>query len=72
MANRVEECLRKAEDCERAGTFAVTLEARLMFYGLAQQWRDVAGCFEEIDQQLAAKISSPAETVVLRFDGVHL
>ena len=26
-----------------------------MFYGLAQQWRDVAECFEEIEQQLAAK-----------------
>jgi hypothetical protein len=33
MANRVEECLRKAEQCEQAGSFAVTLEARLMFYG---------------------------------------
>jgi hypothetical protein len=30
MANRVEECLRKAKQCERAGRFAVTLEARLM------------------------------------------
>ena len=39
MANRVEECLRKAEQCEQAGSFAVTLEARLMFYGLAQQLR---------------------------------
>jgi hypothetical protein len=55
MANRVEECLRKAEQCEQAGSFAVTLEARLMFYGLAQQWRDVADCFEEIERQLAAK-----------------
>jgi hypothetical protein len=26
-----------------------------MFYGLAQQWRDVADCFEEIERQLAAK-----------------
>ena len=55
MANRVEECLRKAERCEQAGSFAFTLEARLMFYGLAQQWRDVADCFEEIEQRLAAK-----------------
>jgi len=55
MANRAEECLRKAEQCERAGSFAVTLEARLMFYGLAQQWREVADCFEEIEQHLAAK-----------------
>jgi len=55
MANRVEECLRKAEQCERAGSLAFTLEARLMFYGLAQQWRDVADCFEEIERQLAAK-----------------
>jgi hypothetical protein len=55
MADRVKECLRKAEQCERAGSFAVALEARLMFYGLAQQWRDVAECFEEIEQQLAAK-----------------
>jgi hypothetical protein len=55
MANRVEECLRKAEQCERAGSFAATLEARLMFYGLAPQWGDVADCFEEIEQQIAAK-----------------
>ena len=53
--DRAEQCLRKAEQCERAGTLASTLEARLMFYGLAQQWRDVADCFEEIEQQLAAK-----------------
>ena len=63
MANRVEECLRKAEQCEQAGSFAVTLEARLMFYGLAQQRRDVADCFEEIEQQLAAK-REPADVAV--------
>jgi hypothetical protein len=33
----------------------MSLEALLMFYGLAPQWRDVADCFEEIEQQLAAK-----------------
>ena len=55
MANRIEECLQRARQCERAGSFAITLEARLMFYGLAQQWRDVAHCFEEIEEQVAAK-----------------
>jgi hypothetical protein len=58
MANRVDECLQKAAQCEHAGSFAATLEARLMFYGLAQQWRDVAGCFEEIEEQLTAKRES--------------
>ena len=53
--DRAEECPRKAAQCERAGSLASTLEARLMFYGLAQQWRNVADCFEEIEQQLAAK-----------------
>jgi hypothetical protein len=59
MANRVEECLRKAEQCERAGSFAATLEARLMFYGLAPQWRDVADCFRKLSSRL---LRSPLPT----------
>jgi hypothetical protein len=42
----------------RLGSFAVTLEARLMFYDLARQWPDVVDCFEEIEQQRAAKRGS--------------
>jgi hypothetical protein len=50
-----------------AGNFAVTLEARLMIYGLAQQWRDVADCFEEIEEQLAAK-REPVSCTLLNHD----
>jgi hypothetical protein len=64
MANRIEECLRKAEQCERAGSFAATLEARLMFYGLAQQWRDVADCFlRKLSSGQFTNVSAPNHDV---------
>lgn len=47
----MEACRRKAQHCERAGSLAVTLEARLMYADLAQQWRDLAKQIEVLDQQ---------------------
>jgi hypothetical protein len=44
---------RKAEHCERAGSLAVTLDARLMYADLAQQWRDLAKEIELLEQQKA-------------------
>jgi hypothetical protein len=39
---RAETCRLKAHHCERASSLAVTLEARLMYSDLAEQWRALA------------------------------
>jgi hypothetical protein len=53
MGRQAEAYLRKAEHCEKAGRLAVTLEARLMYADLAQQWRDFAKKIELLEQQKA-------------------
>jgi hypothetical protein len=40
MINRAQECRQRAQHCERARSVAITLEARLMYFDLAQQWRE--------------------------------
>jgi hypothetical protein len=42
MTKRVEECRERAQHCERAGSLAVTLEARLMYADLAERWQKLA------------------------------
>jgi hypothetical protein len=49
MINRVQEFRQKAQHCERARSLAVTLEARLMYFDLAQQWRELADQIEQLD-----------------------
>jgi hypothetical protein len=51
MMKRVEECRERAQHCERAGSLAVTLEARLMYADLAEQWRQLAKQIERLKQQ---------------------
>ena len=51
MSEHAEACRRKAQHCERAGSLAGTVEARLMYADLAQQWRDLAKQIEVLDQQ---------------------
>jgi hypothetical protein len=53
MRRQVEAYRQKAEHCERAGSLAVTLDARLMYADLAQQWRDLAERIELLEQQKA-------------------
>jgi hypothetical protein len=51
MSEHVEACCLKAQHCERAGSLAVTLEARLIYADLAQQWRDLAKQIELLERQ---------------------
>jgi hypothetical protein len=55
MANRVEECRRKAEQCEHAATVATNPEAQRTYRQLAQQWREMAIHFEAKEQRIAAQ-----------------
>src|SRR6185437_9011394 len=55
MANRAEECLRKAEQCEHAATVATDPEAQRTYRHLAQQWRELATHFEAKEQRIAAQ-----------------
>jgi hypothetical protein len=47
----------KAQHCERAGSLAVTLDARLMYADLAQQWSELAEQIELQEQQPNKKIA---------------
>jgi hypothetical protein len=49
MINRAQECRQRAQHCERARSLAVTLEARLMYFDLAQEWRELADQIEQLD-----------------------
>jgi hypothetical protein len=51
MTERVEECRERARHCERAGNLAVTLEARLMYADLAEQWRQLAEQIEWLERR---------------------
>lgn len=51
MSERAEACRAKAQHCERAGSLAVTLDARLMYGDLAQQWRELAKQIERLEEQ---------------------
>jgi hypothetical protein len=53
MNERAEACRAKAQHCERAGSLAVTLDVRLMYADLAQQWRELAKQIELPEQQTA-------------------
>jgi hypothetical protein len=50
MINRAQECRQRAQHCERARSLAVTLEARLMYFDLAQEWRELADQIEQLDR----------------------
>jgi hypothetical protein len=52
MANRAEECRRKAEQCEHAAGVATDPEAQRTYRQLAQQWREMATHFEAKDGEL--------------------
>ncbi len=54
MANRVDECLRKAEDCERAAMVATNVAAKRAYQEGARQWREVAERAAAIERRLAA------------------
>ena len=51
MSDQAKAYRQKAEHCERAGSLATTLDARLMYADLAQQWRELAEQIELPDQQ---------------------
>jgi hypothetical protein len=51
MTKRVEERRERARHCERAGSLAVTLEARLMYADLAEQLRKLAEQIEWLEHQ---------------------
>jgi hypothetical protein len=51
MTKRVEERRERARHCERAGSLAVTLEARLMYADLAEQWRKLAEQIEWLERR---------------------
>ena len=53
MSERTEKYRQQAQHCELAGSLAVTLDARLMYADLAQQWRDLAKEIELFEQQKA-------------------
>jgi hypothetical protein len=55
MANRVEECRRKAEQCEHAATVATDPEAQRAYRQLAQQWREMATRIEGKEQRIAER-----------------
>ena len=50
MINRAQECRERAQHCERARSLAITLEARLMYFDLAQQWRELADQVEQLER----------------------
>ena len=50
IINRAQECRQRAQHCERARSLAVTLEARLMYFDLAQEWRELADQIEQLDR----------------------
>jgi hypothetical protein len=50
MTKRAKECRERAQHCERAGSLAVTLEARLMYADLAEQWRKLAEQIEWLER----------------------
>jgi hypothetical protein len=51
MTEPVDEYRERAQHCERAGSLAVTLEARLMYADLAEQWRKLAQQIEWLERQ---------------------
>jgi hypothetical protein len=53
MSRRTEKYRQQAQHCELAGSLAVTLDARLMYADLAQQWRELAEQVELFEQQQA-------------------
>jgi hypothetical protein len=55
MANRAEECRRKAEQCEHGANVATDPEAQRTYRHLAQQWREMAIHFEAKEQRIAAQ-----------------
>jgi hypothetical protein len=57
MSERAAACRAKAQHCERAGSLAVTLDARLMYADLAQQWSELADQIELQEQQPNKKIA---------------
>jgi hypothetical protein len=58
MSERAAACRAKAQHCERTGSLAVTLDARLMYADLAQQWRELAEQTELLEEQPNKKIAS--------------
>jgi len=54
MANRAEECRRKAEQCEYAAKVATDLSAQKAYLEMAHRWRDMAEQTEAIERRLAA------------------
>jgi hypothetical protein len=55
MSERTEKYRQQAQHCELAGSLAVTLDARLMYADLAQQWRELAEQIELFEQQKAVE-----------------
>jgi hypothetical protein len=53
MSEQTEACHQNAQHCERAGSLAVTLEARLMYADLAHQWRELAALTDFLEQKKA-------------------
>jgi len=51
MSDQAKAYRQKAEHCERAGSLATTLDARLMYADLAQRWRELAEQIELLEQQ---------------------
>jgi hypothetical protein len=56
MINRAQEFRQRAQHCERARSLAVTLEARLMYFDLAQEWRELADQVEQLGERNSATI----------------
>ena len=54
MANRAEECRRKAEQCEYSAKVATDLSAQIAYLEMARQWREMAEQTEAIERRLAA------------------
>jgi len=55
MANRAEECRRKAEQCGYAAKVATDLSAQKAYLAMASRWRDMAEQTEAIERRLATK-----------------
>jgi hypothetical protein len=53
MNERVQACLRKAEECEHAALRTTDESARLFYLDLANQWRTLAERAETMDRQRA-------------------
>jgi len=51
MNEQAKACRQKAEHCQRAGSLATTLDGRLMYADLAQQWRELAEQIELLEQR---------------------